>query len=141
MGGIEETRRLAQLIQIGYRIYRGEIAIPSPPPAPPAPPIRGFSEAAYREGMKREIEEKFSSRAGTLQYLIARDRDGSLASFSERDCASAVRILDELLSTALFVESSSGDGPEAVKELESQVPGLPRSLYDSILGYYAYINR
>lgn len=140
MASIEETRRLTHLVKIGYRIYRGTLAIPAPPPKPPAEPIKGFSEVAYVEGLKREIEEDYSSPDGTLQYLISKVRDGSLPAFSESDCVTAVEILDELLTTALFVQSRLGDGPKAIQELESQVPGLPRFLYGDILGYYSYIN-
>ena len=141
MEAIERNRRLAPLVEVGYDIYRGVIALPPAPPAPPKPPIQGCSEAAYREGLEREIEEKFSAPEGSLEYLVARVKDGSLAGFTEQDCADALGILDQLLEKALYVESSHGDGPEAERLLEAEVPGLPKALYASLLGFYAYINR
>ena len=136
-----DNERLTPLVEIGYRIYRGEIGLPAPPPRPPEPPIAGRSEKAYREGLRREIEESYSSREGTLDYLVARTRDGSLAAFSETDCRAAVELLDALLVAGLLVESRHGDGPDAVRELRAEVPGLSSFLYADLLGYYAYINR
>ena len=137
----EDNTRIAHLVTIAYRAYRGEIPLPTPPQRKPKPPIQGFSEAAYREGLSREIEENHSSREGTLEYLQQHVRDGSLAPFTEADCLKAVNVLDSLLSEALFTESSFGDGPDAIKDLESKVPGLPKGIYSDILGYYAYVNR
>jgi hypothetical protein len=136
-----ENARLARLVEIGYRIYRGEITVPDQPAPVAKDPIKGWSEEAYREGLQREIEESFSASPGTLEYLISQVGREPLSGFTERDCVAAVEILDAFLGTALFVESASGDGPQAVKELQAEVPGLPGHLYASVLGYYAYMNR
>lgn len=137
----ETNERLGPLVKIAYRIYRGEINVEAPQTADPKPPISGWSEEAYREGLEREIEEKYSSPPGALSYLTAHVRDGSLSPFTEQDCATALGILDAFLREALFIESSLGDGRDAAAKLEAEVPGLPKALYADVLGYYAYINR
>lgn len=137
----DEITRLSQLIQIGYRIYRGEIAVPPPPPAPPKPPLKGCFANVYLEGLKREIEENYSTPPGAHEYLISQIRKGSIKGFSKDDCAAALRILDSFLRDALFIESRYGDCPEAVNELKALYPGLPGNLYSDLIGYYGYINR
>lgn len=141
MADAEERRRLSPLVVIGYRIYRGEIAVPAPAAARDRAPVRGCSLEAYRQGLEHEIEGSFSSRPGTLEHLVSAVRSGALTGFTEDDCSTAVGVLDSLLREALFVESSLGDGADAVAELEREVPGLPPSLYADLIGYYGYVNR
>ena len=137
---IAENRRLSPLFEIGYRIYRGGIAVPEVSVPAPEEPLQGWSEEAYRRGLEREIAESFSARPGTLEYLVACVHDGSLTGFNEEDCAAAVRLLDTFLRCALFVQSNKGDGRDAESELRSDVPGLPVHLYSDVLGYCAYVN-
>ena len=138
---VEENRRLAPLVEIAYHVYQGIISFPQAPPAPPKPPIEGCSEAEYRKGLEREIEERFSSPPGALDYLLAKVREGSLKGFSEADCSSALSILDALLQEALFVESSYGDSSEAISELKARFPGWNGRIYSDLIGYYGWVNR
>jgi hypothetical protein len=139
----KESERLAPLVKIAYRIYRGEVALPSysKPPKKNCAPISGCSVQSYAEGLGREIEEKYSLPAGTYDFLVSHVCDGSLAPFSEADCEAAVGLLNTLLVEGLFIQSHRGDCPEAVAELESAVPGLPKFLYADLIGWYGYQNR
>jgi hypothetical protein len=137
----KENRRLAHLVKIAYRIYRGEVAVPSVPKPARREPVKGFSEEAYRQGLEQEIEESYSSRNGTSEFLKRLVRDGSVEGFTEGDCLAAVQVLDEFLASALCIESRLGDTREAVAALEEEIPGLPGGLYADVIGYLAYVNR
>jgi len=50
-------------------------------------------------------------------------------------------LANQLNYYALMIESSYGDGNEAISEFEKRVPGFSRGLYAELLGYMAYVNR
>jgi hypothetical protein len=136
-----ENRRLAPLVETAYNVYRGILAVPGVSADRKQDPLPGSPREIYVEGLRREIEDSYSTRPGTVDLLLDKVRDGTLAGFSEEDCLAAVQVLDAFLEAALFIESRHGDSPEAVEALQEELPGLPGWLYSDVIGLYGYINR
>lgn len=142
----ESDARLAPLVDIAYSIYRDRDHFPGPPASTVSPPPPGGPPGSpeflefLAQGLEEEIEEGYTFPPAGFRELVGRVEVGTGTAFTETDCRRAVARLSELLREGLLVESTLGDGPQAVDELTRRIPGLSSGLYADLIGWLAMKN-
>lgn len=111
-------------------------------PEPPAgTDAAAFTIEQYTQGLNREIEANFLIGDHETRAIVRMLSEAYGQRYSRDDLVRAVELANRLSYCAVFVQSSFGDGDQAIAELEKQVPGFSRAVYADLLGLMAYINR
>ena len=144
--GESDNSRLEPLVMAAINLQRsGQF---KPEPSPPVEIKLEKSEAGcripyedYAAAVNKDIHDNYSIPEETANAMAEALKAAKLGDYSDQDYAKAVELANGLLVEGLYIESSHGDCPEAVKELQSKFPGISKSLCSDIIGWYGYINR
>ena len=144
--GEADNSRLEPLVRAAVNLQRsGRLK------SDPSPPVEikvekseagcSFSFKDYEAAVKKDIHDNYSIPGETANAMVDALKAEKLGDYPDKDYARAIELANGILVEGLYIESSHGDCPEAVKELQSRFPGISKNLCSDIIGWYGYINR